>query len=111
MRSKITAPNALKHIEAISRFIAKGNKNAALRYVDAVFETLDTLPDDFLPVRANPHLPENVRKVSVQGFPRYMLYLVYEPERISLIAAFRPGLTETMQSRRSHKGIREIRDL
>lgn len=111
MRARITAPNALRHIETITRFIAKGNKGAALRYADAVFETLENLPDNLLPVRANPHLPEHVRKVPVRGFPRYTLYLAYEDERIALVAAFRPGLTETMKSRRSHKGIREIRDL
>ena len=109
MKQRIITPNADGHIEEITRFLHQGGSDVARRYYDNVKSSFYTLPETFLPRRASPHLPEYVREISVIGFKGYTLRIAYIEDKIGLVAAFRPGFTDSMKNKYSYNGLRQLK--
>lgn len=105
----VVTPSAQDQIDQIADFIATGNVDASDRYIETAFSSFFELSDEIMYRRASERLPDYIRELPVPGFRGYVLRVAYLEDKIGLIAAFRPGLTDGMKNRRTHKGLRELK--
>ena len=109
MKQKISTDNADGQISEIFDYLYEFNTTAAIQYVDTAYRTFADLADYVMPRRASPHLPEYVREISVIGFKGYTLRIAYIEDKIGLVAAFRPGFTDSMKNKYSYNGLRQLK--
>ena len=108
MKHRQVVPNATRQILEIYEFILLGNESAADLYYSTAYSIFEQVQDTPMHRQASEQLPEFVREMQVPGFRGYTLRIAYVDDKIGLIAAFRPGLTDVMKNRRTHTGLREL---
>ena len=102
------APTARLQLLEIKEFIAADNPGAAERYLDAFEAMIEQLHPSVSPMRADPQLPEAIRRVNIPGFAGYTAFVLFNPDQISVLAGFRPGLPDTAKRRAGDKGLGEV---
>lgn len=107
MRPRRFSQSAQASIRDIALYIAADNPTKADEYVDAVERQLTQFDERFLPRRIFRHR-HTVYVLNVYGFSGYLLWLVLTEEAIVVVAAFRPGLTDAMQTDRAQPGFDEL---
>ena len=107
MRRKRLTRTARTVIQRIAHRIARENPAAAQRYYQSAIDTFFTLPDDLTPKRAGERFPDTVRELQVAGFRGYTLRIAVFADRISLVAAFAPGLSDDAKDARTMRGLNE----
>ena len=110
MKSKIVTPTAEALVRHVAEYIYERNVSAGDQYSRAVMQTFFQFDERFLPRRASEHLPEYVRELNVIGFKGYTIRVAVLDDKIALVAAFAPGLSDRRKNARSKAGLRDADD-
>ena len=108
MRAKIVTPTAESDVRANAQHIRLDNPSAADRYGEQAIITFMDWPDEVIPRRASPNLPEHIRELPVSGFRRYTLRIATIEETTYLLAAFAPGLPDSSKDQRTLASLRSV---
>jgi len=108
MRAKIVTPTAESDVRANAQHIRLDNPSAADRYGEQAITTFIEWPDEVIPRRASPNLPEHIRELPVSGFRRYTLRIATIDDVTYLLAAFAPGLPDAFKDERTVASLRAL---
>ena len=101
-------PSAEADIEQIFDFIRGDSPKAGLSYVRSIREDFKRLSPRFLSRRASESLPQAVRIGFVPGFKGYTYHYVSIDEKIFMLSAFAPGLSDETKDRLTRASLNDL---
>lgn len=110
MTPKIVTPTAETLIRHVAEHIYEQNVGTGDQYTQAVAQTFFQFDERFMPRRASEQLPESVRELNVIGFKGYTIRVALRDDKVALVAAFAPGLSDRTKDVLSKTGLRDAGD-